>query len=219
VAEFQEALVRARAQCALEAPVGLARRGAGGVETATILRPPPAPPDTAPVAPGPAAARRRTGLGAVLALLAVAALAVLLRTRGEPAPGAAAPPAGPSASPAAPPSSSAPPRTSAPEGARPAAPPTPRPTPVPELGAQTRVPELAAAGTLRITVVPPSEVTVDGRLVGTVSTQAIDLAPGPHTVRVLHPDYKPLQRIVTVPPGGTFDLVLDLAEKGIRLER
>jgi PEGA domain len=58
---------------------------------------------------------------------------------------------------------------------------------------------------------------VDGRLVGTVSAQELSLPPGTHTVRVLHPDYKPLQRIVTIGPGAIVDLPLDLAEKGIRV--
>jgi hypothetical protein len=82
-----------------------------------------------------------------------------------------------------------------------------------------RVPDLrnAAIGTLRLTVVPPAEVTVDGRLVGTVSAQALSLPPGTHVIKILHPDYKPLQRIVTITPGGTFELPLDLAEKGIRI--
>jgi serine/threonine-protein kinase len=228
VAEFQEALLRARAQCALDAPVGTARTRDPGGETATILRPTPAPADTAPVRPGGTSTLRRAVIGAALALLAATALTVRLRSPGEPPAGAGVREPGANASPASPATSAASPGRPSPQPAVTSTAdaarhpePTPRPTatPVPQLRAATRLPELEAAGILRITVVPPSEVTVDGRLVGTVSTQAIDLAPGPHTVRVLHPDYKPLQRIVTIPPGGTFDLALDLAEKGIRLER
>jgi hypothetical protein len=87
--------------------------------------------------------------------------------------------------------------------------------------ADARVPDLGhvAAGTLRLTVVPPAEVTVDGRLVGTVSAHELSLPPGTHVVRILHPDYKPLQRIVTISPGATLELPLDLAEKGIRVPR
>jgi hypothetical protein len=65
-------------------------------------------------------------------------------------------------------------------------------------------------------VVPESQVSIDGRPLGLLSRRDVDLAPGAHTVRIEHPDYRPLQRRVTVREGGTESLVLDLAEKGIR---
>ena len=44
------------------------------------------------------------------------------------------------------------------------------------------------------------------------------LPAGPHAVLVLHPDYKPLPRKVTIQPGTATRLVLDLKEKAIRKE-
>jgi hypothetical protein len=226
VARFQEALERARVECAPDAPLAPATPPPGGAETATILRPTPGPAHTAPAARA-SAASRRWALAAVPALVAVALAVLLVRVRTPPpAADAVGPTAGGTASPAspvaAPAAAPAPPAGSGVAGERRAdVSPRPRSTPARELLADVRVPDLGASttGTLRLTVIPPAEVTVDGRLVGTVSTQAVELPPGSHVVRVLHPDYKPLQRIVTIPPGGAFDLSLDLAEKGIRLER
>jgi hypothetical protein len=104
------------------------------------------------------------------------------------------------------------PRPSTPERPRSATPDPILPGRSPDLGDAT-------TGTLRLVVVPPAEVTVDGRLVGTVSAQTLSLPPGRHVVRFLHPDYKPLQRTVTVRPGATVDLSIDLAEKAIPIPR
>jgi hypothetical protein len=41
------------------------------------------------------------------------------------------------------------------------------------------------------------------------------LSAGRHSLRILHPDYEPLPRVVTIEPGSTLHLVLDLPEKGI----
>jgi hypothetical protein len=65
-------------------------------------------------------------------------------------------------------------------------------------------------------IVPEAEVTVDGHSIGRVSMRELTLPTGPHTVRVLHPDYEPLQRKLTIRAGVASKLVLDLAEKGIR---
>ena len=138
----------------------------------------------------------------------------------------------------APPPSELPPRASM---ASPAASP-PDPSPVPAVSATpsappptpeaTQVvspPSLAAAppataaprpspatGILRLLVVPEAQVSIDGTSLGVVAQRELTLAPGPHTVRVEHPDYQPLQRRVTIREGDTQFLVLDLAEKGIR---
>jgi hypothetical protein len=80
-------------------------------------------------------------------------------------------------------------------------------------------PEAAAApetGTLSLLVVPESEVTIDGASLGSVSRREVALTPGRHVVRILHRDYLPLQRKVTINSGIETRLVLDLAEKGIR---
>ena len=60
---------------------------------------------------------------------------------------------------------------------------------------------------------------MDGTSLGTVSIREIPVAPGAHVVRILHPDFKPLQRKVTVEAGATERVVIDLAEKGIRRPR
>jgi serine/threonine protein kinase len=70
-------------------------------------------------------------------------------------------------------------------------------------------------GILTLLIVPEAEVTVDGLSLGRVSMRELSLDPGPHTLRVRHPDYEPLQRRVTIRPGVDGKLVLDLAEKGI----
>jgi len=74
-------------------------------------------------------------------------------------------------------------------------------------------------GTLSLVIVPAAEVTVDGESLGLISLREVSLAPGLHVVRILHPDYKPLQRRVTMEPGLTERLVLDLGEKGVRRPR
>ncbi len=84
--------------------------------------------------------------------------------------------------------------------------------------AETRPePSVAAVepGRLTLLVVPPAEVTIDGSSVGVVSLRHLSLAPGAHVLRVLHPDYQPLQRKVSVQSGLESKLVLDLAEKAI----
>jgi hypothetical protein len=101
----------------------------------------------------------------------------------------------------------------------------PRPEPSPPPGASP-LPTAAApipaptpdtgVGTLSLLIVPESEVTIDGTSIGLVSKLELPLAAGAHTVRVLHPDYKPWQRKLNVLAGVATSLVLDLSEKGIR---
>jgi serine/threonine-protein kinase len=117
----------------------------------------------------------------------------------SPLPGIATPSPAASARPDSPPAPSA--------GQVPAAPPavTPRPPPQP-----------AASGTLLLLIVPESEVTIDGDSIGAVSNREVALAAGPHAVLILHPEYKPLPRKVTILPGAVTRLIVDLKEKGIR---
>ncbi|HEY7511744.1 MAG TPA: serine/threonine-protein kinase, partial [Vicinamibacteria bacterium] len=83
VARFQEALERARVECAPDAPLAPATPPPGGAETATILRPTPGPAHTAPVARA-SPASRRWALAAVPALVAVALAVLLVRVRTPP---------------------------------------------------------------------------------------------------------------------------------------
>lgn len=76
------------------------------------------------------------------------------------------------------------------------------------------VPALAAnpgRGSLQVGVKPYAQVIVDGKDVGTTPIPPLDLSAGPHVVRLLHPDYQPLQRKVTIRPGETQRLIVDLA--------
>jgi serine/threonine protein kinase len=98
-------------------------------------------------------------------------------------------------------------------------PPTTRPSSAPTtLSKPVSVPSATPPplGNLTLLVVPEAEVTVDGTPLGRVSLRELRLPEGLHTIRVLHPDYEPLQRKVTLLSGVSSKLVLDLAEKGIR---
>jgi hypothetical protein len=79
--------------------------------------------------------------------------------------------------------------------------------------------ETAAVGTLLLLIVPESDVTIDGRSIGSVSNQEIALPAGPHAILIVHPDYKPLPRKVTILPGVSTRVVVDLNEKGIRKQQ
>ena len=65
-------------------------------------------------------------------------------------------------------------------------------------------------GLLQLVVKPWAEVSVDDQVVGTTPLQPVRLKPGQHTVRLVHPGFRPLQRKVTIEPGKTFRLEIDL---------
>ena len=77
------------------------------------------------------------------------------------------------------------------------------------------MPAPVSGGVLKLFVVPESQISVDGETMGLMSARELPLSAGSHLVKVLHPDYEPLQRKVTIREGSTTALVLDLAEKGI----
>jgi len=52
--------------------------------------------------------------------------------------------------------------------------------------------------------------------VGQTPLKAIPLPPGPHAVLLIHPDYQPFPRRVTIRSGETFRLVVDLPVDGVR---
>jgi hypothetical protein len=68
---------------------------------------------------------------------------------------------------------------------------------------------------VRIGVKPYAEVFVDGKSVGTTPLGALTLSAGPHTIRLVHPDFQPLQRKLTIRPGESARLTVDLALDGI----
>jgi hypothetical protein len=98
------------------------------------------------------------------------------------------------------------------------APPPAAPRAVP---AASLVPANAAAadmGTLRVSAVPPADVTVDGRPV-TGPLRKIVLPPGTHLVRLEAPGYQPIQRAVRIRGGEVTSLEIDFAEDGVRRGR
>ena len=70
-------------------------------------------------------------------------------------------------------------------------------------------------GRLQIGVRPWAAVTLDGRAVGETPLAPLALPPGVYTARLEHPDYLPLLRKVTVRPGETVRLQVDMGLDGI----
>ena len=69
---------------------------------------------------------------------------------------------------------------------------------------------------LQVGVVPWAEIRVDGELIGTTPLDKIPLSAGTHVVRIRHPDYEPMEREITIRPGGTEKLVVNLPKEGTR---
>jgi serine/threonine protein kinase len=92
------------------------------------------------------------------------------------------------------------------------------PSPVLVAPAPALSPESSAAapGFLLVVVSPWADVTVDGEPVGQTPLSRLSLAPGPHTVRLTHPEFQPYPRKVTVRSGETTRLAVDLAQDGVR---
>jgi len=93
-------------------------------------------------------------------------------------------------------------------------PPVPEPTP----GPTDRSPATTAPGFLLVVVSPWADVTVDGKPAGQTPLARLSLAPGPHTVRLNHPEYQPYPRKIVVRSGETTRLVIDLAQDGVRVQ-
>ncbi len=71
-------------------------------------------------------------------------------------------------------------------------------------------PPADAPGVLQVRVKPWAEVSIDGSSVGTTPLKPLRLAAGIHAIGFSHPDYKPLKRKVTLRPGETTKLEIDL---------
>jgi hypothetical protein len=71
-------------------------------------------------------------------------------------------------------------------------------------------------GALLVLVTPWADVSIDGNVVGQTPLARIPLSPGPHSVLITHPDYQPFPRKVTIQPGETFRLAVDLPVDGVR---
>jgi predicted Ser/Thr protein kinase len=99
-----------------------------------------------------------------------------------------------------------------PDSATPAASPEAGPT-IPTSSPGSEAPA-AAGGSLRLTVIPFAEVTVDGVAMGAVDSKTIPLGEGAHHLVLVHPDFEPLQRDVNLEPGGALELRVDLTKEG-----
>jgi type II secretory pathway component PulL len=69
---------------------------------------------------------------------------------------------------------------------------------------------------LQITALPYAELSESGTSLGRVTVENIMLSAGRHALRLVHPEYEPLNRVVNVPEGKTVRLTIDWAEIGIR---
>jgi hypothetical protein len=100
----------------------------------------------------------------------------------------------------------------------------PRPVPAADPRAPRAAPlvpataAVAETGTLRVSAVPPADVTVDGTRV-TGALRKIVLSPGTHLVRLEAAGYQPIQRAVRIRAGEVTSLEIDFAEDGVRRGR
>jgi serine/threonine-protein kinase len=111
---------------------------------------------------------------------------------------------------------------------RPQATPTPEqpsPTPatheparevLPATPAPAATPASRSDGALLVVARPWADVSVDGVPRGQTPLARIPLSPGPHAVLLTHPDYLPYPRRVTIRPGETFSLNVDLPSDAVR---
>jgi len=68
---------------------------------------------------------------------------------------------------------------------------------------------------LQLLVIPWAELVVDGQSQGRVSLTQVPLDPGDHSLRLEHPGYQPFRRKVSLLPGQTQRLIVDLAEEAV----
>jgi hypothetical protein len=73
-------------------------------------------------------------------------------------------------------------------------------------------------GRLTVAVKPWADVTVDGSPVGQTPL-ALPLSAGPHSVLLVHPDYRPYPRRILVRAGETTRLAVDLTRVGVPARR
>jgi serine/threonine-protein kinase len=74
----------------------------------------------------------------------------------------------------------------------------------------------SAPGLLQVAVVPWGTVFVDGREMGDTPLDRISLPAGSHTVRIRHPAFEVVERQVTIVPGQTERIVVNLTKDGRR---
>jgi serine/threonine protein kinase len=226
VAENQPLLIAAGALAAavlLLVVVRLVTSRGPGSEAAAPAAEASAAPAPAVVAVEPTPAERATPAPASFpAATQPTPVAGLAPPGGGAIPPTGGPPSTPAAAPSAKPSRPSPMPTAAPlavETEAPAPPPTPRPRQraarVPRPTASPSAPALPPRGSIELDVRPWAEVLVDGAPSGRTPIAAIEVAPGPHDVRLSHPAYWPLQRTIAVEAGRASRLDVDLQWEGI----
>jgi eukaryotic-like serine/threonine-protein kinase len=94
--------------------------------------------------------------------------------------------------------------------------PTPESVPLSPAPSAATAPTPEPAGALLVVVRPWADVSVDGIPVGQTPLKEIPLEPGPHQVLLTHPDYRPFPRRISIRPGETFRLIVDLSVDGVR---
>jgi serine/threonine-protein kinase len=72
-----------------------------------------------------------------------------------------------------------------------------------------------SSGFLQLGAKPYATVFIDGKEAGTLPMKPLELGEGRHVVRLVHPDYQPWQRTVTIRKGETSKLFLDWSLDGI----
>ena len=77
-------------------------------------------------------------------------------------------------------------------------------------------PSPRSEGMLLVLVTPWADVAIDNETFGMTPLARITLQTGPHVVVLTHPEYQPYSRLVTIRPGETSRLVVDLITEGVR---
>jgi len=180
-----------------------------GVVIVALARRPPSPSagpavqttPSAPIPPTPAGAAP-TPAAVPTPAAASPSTAVAVAPSGAPAPVHTPAPTPPVVALAASPSPSPRPRV------RPTPVPTPSPTPV-------ATPTPPTTGALDVDVRPSADVEVEGRPAGHAPLLGLQLDPGSHLVKLVHPDYWPLRRRIGVEAGKTARLEVDLSWEGV----
>jgi hypothetical protein len=112
----------------------------------------------------------------------------------------------------------APPKRPPPPAPRPVVPEPQAPAPTPQDDAaaiQENVPQPKLEGELRVRIDPPAEVWVDDVRKGIFGQGTIPVTLGRHDLRIVHPDYLPLNRRLTVSREKPGVLELKLAERAV----
>jgi serine/threonine protein kinase len=89
----------------------------------------------------------------------------------------------------------------------------PIPTPSPML--QATPPPAPTTGTLYLEVKPAAQVEIDGQPAGSSPLASRELLAGKRVLRLNHPDYWPITRLVAVEPGRAVRLDLDLSWEAV----